>query len=352
MPQVIQWVNPKEDEIIWRYPVDRIEWGAQLVVEEWQAAVFFRDGKAYDVFRAGRHTITTMNLPLLTAALSRVAGFEKSPFVAAVIYVSLKQYKLPFGGRGQTAELAPIQFYGSAWFRVADPTLFVTQVVGGQGVYTTEDLQQFLRGYFNESLMAELSKQSIFTIYQSLEQASFVLKNALDPYFKRLGLEIIDLRFEGLDVTDPIWRDRLFYIRAAGVNAADYLRMEAVEKAAAELGKSPGAAVGAGLAIIPPLFSPQQGGAAAGGGAGVGGGGGGGQPPGPSGQPPSTVVSGQLAQQQQGAVCPRCGFVNPPGAKFCMNCGAQLPQEKICPKCGFKNPPTAKFCMNCGSPLP
>ena len=352
MPQVIQWVNPKEDEIIWRYPVDRIEWGAQLIVEEWQAAVFFRDGKAYDVFRAGRHTLTTMNLPLLTAALSRVAGFGKSPFVAAVIYVSLKQYKLPFGGRGQTAELAPIQFHGSAWFRVADPALFVTQVVGGQGVYTTEDLQQFLRGYFNESLMAELSKQSIFTIYQSLEQASFVLKNALDPHFKRLGLEIIDLRFEGLDVTDPIWRDRLFYIRAAGVSAADYLRMEAAEKAAAELGKSPGAAVGAGLAIIPPLFLPQQGGAAAGGGAGVGGGGGGGQPPGPSGQPPSTVVSGQLAQQQQGVVCPRCGFVNPPGAKFCMNCGAQLPQEKICPKCGFKNPPTAKFCMNCGSPLP
>ncbi|MGC8974518.1 MAG: zinc-ribbon domain-containing protein [Thermoproteus sp.] len=44
--------------------------------------------------------------------------------------------------------------------------------------------------------------------------------------------------------------------------------------------------------------------------------------------------------------------MNPPGAKFCMNCGAQLPQEKICPKCGFRNPPNAKFCMNCGTPLP
>ncbi len=328
MPQVIQWVNPKEDEIIWRYPVDRIEWGAQLIVEEWQAAVFFRDGKVYDVFRAGRHTLTTMNLPLLTQVLSRIAGFEKSPFVATVIFVSLKQQQLPFGGRAQTVELAPIQFYGSAWFRVQDPALFVTQVVGGQGVYTTEDLQKFLRGYFNESLMAELSRQSIFTIYQSLEQASFVLKNALDPYFKRLGLELIDLKFEGLDVTDPIWRDRLFYIRTAGVSPTDYLRMEAVEKAAAELGKSPGAAVGAGIAIIPPLFGPTTGG------------------------PPSTIVSSQLAAQQQGIVCPRCGTVNPPGAKFCMNCGAPLPQEKICPRCGFKNPPNAKFCMNCGAQLP
>ena len=91
MPQVIQWVNPKEGEIIWRYPVDRIEWGAQLIVEEWQAAVFMRDGKVYDVFRAGRHTLTTANLPLLTKVLSRVVGFEKSPFTAVVM--PLLQYQ-------------------------------------------------------------------------------------------------------------------------------------------------------------------------------------------------------------------------------------------------------------------
>jgi Putative virion core protein (lumpy skin disease virus) len=180
MPQVIQWVNPKEGEIIWRYPVDRIEWGAQLIVEEWQAAVFMRDGKVYDVFRAGRHALTTANLPLLTQALSRLAGFEKSPFTAVVVYVSLKQHQLPFGGRGQTVELAPIQFYGTAWFRVADPALFVTQVVGGQNIYTTEDLQKFLRGYFNKLLMAELSRQSIFTIYGDLDNVSFISENVLD----------------------------------------------------------------------------------------------------------------------------------------------------------------------------
>lgn len=28
--------------------------------------------------------------------------------------------------------------------------------------------------------------------------------------------------------------------------------------------------------------------------------------------------------QQQGKVCPRCGTLNPPNAKFCMNCGFQL----------------------------
>jgi Membrane protease subunits, stomatin/prohibitin homologs len=324
-------VNPKEGEIIWRYPVDRIEWGAQLIVEEWQAAVFMRDGKVYDVFRAGRHTLTTANLPLLTQALSRLAGFEKSPFTAVVIFVSLKQHQLPFGGRGQTVELAPIQFYGTAWFRVADPALFVTQVVGGQNIYTTEDLQKFLRGYFNELLMAELSRQSIFTIYGNLDQVSFIAKNVLDPNMRRIGLELIDLKFEGLDVTDPIWRDRLFYIRATGVNPAEYLRMETVQKAAAELGKSPGAAAGTGIVLIPPLLWPQQT-----------------QPPAPQPQQPA-AVGAAVASAQQGVRCPQCGYVNPPGAKFCINCGYMLGRR--CPQCGSVNPPEARFCMNCGAKL-
>lgn len=326
MPQVIQWVNPREDDVVWRYPVDRIEWGAQLIVEEWQAAVFMRDGKVYDVLRAGRHTLTTLNLPLLTQVLSRAAGFEKSPFVATVIYVSLRQHQLLFGGRGQTVELAPIQFHGSAWFRVSDPALFVTQVVGGRNIYTTEDLQKFLRGYFNELLMAELSRQSIFTIYGNLEQTSFIVKNAVDPHFRRIGLELIDVKFEGLDVTDQIWRDRLFFIRATGVNPAEYLRMETVQKAAAELGKSPGAAAGTGIVLIPPLLWPP-----------------------PSQQPAAAPAVAPQQPQTQGVQCPQCGFVNPAGAKFCMNCGYML--GKKCPQCGFVNPPGANFCANCGAKL-
>ncbi|MDW7978218.1 MAG: SPFH domain-containing protein [Candidatus Caldarchaeum sp.] len=106
MPKVIQWVGARESDIVWRFPVDEIEWGSNLIVEETQAAVFFRDGKAYDVFRAGRHVLTTANLPLLTRVLSRIAGFEKVPFKATVIYVSLKQFQGKFGAQGQTRELA------------------------------------------------------------------------------------------------------------------------------------------------------------------------------------------------------------------------------------------------------
>ena len=41
-----------------------------------QWAVFFRDGKAYDIFGPGRHTISSANIPLLTGALQtlRIIG--------------------------------------------------------------------------------------------------------------------------------------------------------------------------------------------------------------------------------------------------------------------------------------
>ena len=97
MPQVIEWKTAAENEIVWRYPIEDITWGAQLVVHEFESAVFLRDGKAYDVFGAGRHTLTTLNLPLLTGVLRRLAGFGEQPFKSTVIFVSVKQFTGLFG---------------------------------------------------------------------------------------------------------------------------------------------------------------------------------------------------------------------------------------------------------------
>jgi class 3 adenylate cyclase/tetratricopeptide (TPR) repeat protein len=47
--------------------------------------------------------------------------------------------------------------------------------------------------------------------------------------------------------------------------------------------------------------------------------------------------------------CPQCQFDNPPGMKFCGQCGAKL--APVCPQCGTENPPGFKFCGECGSSL-
>src|SRR3972149_10237054 len=146
MPKVIGWVNGRESDIVWKYPNEEIAWGDSPLVHDCEAAVFFGDGKAYDVFRAGRHVLATLNLPLLTRVLSAITGFNKVPFRSTVIFISLKQFQGKFGAQGQTKALAPLTVFGGFWFRVEQPNLFVNEVLGGQSSFTTDKLQDFLRG--------------------------------------------------------------------------------------------------------------------------------------------------------------------------------------------------------------
>src|SRR5262245_10560563 len=47
--------------------------------------------------------------------------------------------------------------------------------------------------------------------------------------------------------------------------------------------------------------------------------------------------------------CTSCQHENPPGQKFCGECGARL--EAVCPSCQAKNAPGQKFCGECGASL-
>ncbi|HLG78236.1 MAG TPA: zinc ribbon domain-containing protein, partial [Ktedonobacteraceae bacterium] len=46
--------------------------------------------------------------------------------------------------------------------------------------------------------------------------------------------------------------------------------------------------------------------------------------------------------------CAYCQTINPPQAKFCLECGNRL---NVCPNCGTVNLPVAKFCIECGTQL-
>jgi len=320
MPQVIEWKNPGPEDIIWRYPDEEITWGAQLIVHEYEAAVFFRDGKAYDVLGPGRHTLTTLNLPLLTGILSRIAGYGEKPFKATVIFVSTKVFAGKYGARAQTTELAPLQVHGTFWFKVESPQLFVMEVVGGQNVYATDDVNNYLRGFLNEKVIDELSRYDLLTVFTKLDETSLTVKNHILDAFKRIGLDLTDLRFEGIDTT-PEFRDRLFWLKQTRA-AEEVLRMETVKEAAKELGKSPGAALGAGMVLIPQIMTPT----------------------GPAQAPAAALV-----------ICPKCNARVPATSKFCAECGATLaapPAETInCPKCGHPVLKTAKFCPDCGAKI-
>jgi class 3 adenylate cyclase/tetratricopeptide (TPR) repeat protein len=47
--------------------------------------------------------------------------------------------------------------------------------------------------------------------------------------------------------------------------------------------------------------------------------------------------------------CSRCAHENPPGSRFCLECGASL--SRLCGECRAEVPPPAKFCNQCGAPI-
>ncbi len=48
-------------------------------------------------------------------------------------------------------------------------------------------------------------------------------------------------------------------------------------------------------------------------------------------------------------LCTNCGTDNPPGSKFCLNCGTAL--ARPCPSCGTALPSHAHFCTECGATI-
>jgi excisionase family DNA binding protein len=153
---VIEYPNEMKEEIVHRFPETGIgdyRIGSQVIVRESQAVVFFRDGNALDVFRAGRHTITTANVPLLTSLLGKAFN-DRTPFTAEVYFVSMKEFANEKWGTpqpiivrnpGMGLGVALLQGFGTYSFQVKDPQQFVTQIVGTQGAYRTTEIEDRLK---------------------------------------------------------------------------------------------------------------------------------------------------------------------------------------------------------------
>jgi membrane protease subunit (stomatin/prohibitin family) len=323
MPQVIEWLGAGPEDIVFRYPVEQIIAGAQLVVHEYEAAVFLRDGKAYDVFGPGRHTLTTLNLPLISRAYGILFG-GKSPFTATVIFVGTKQFAGKWGAKAQTTELAPLMIHGTFWFKVTDASLFVNEVVGGQGAYNTGQVNDFLRGFINERVIDEMSKYDLTTAFTQLDDVSVKVKVNIGDAIKRVGSDLVDFKFEGIDTSDE-FRDRLFWIKQRA-SSSDVLRMETAKSIGASLGQSTGGAgFGAGFALIPQVMNAPM-------------------------QSPTQMTAPQAAMVM--VACPKCQTQVAQGTKFCPNCGASMtPTMVACPQCGKQVAAGTKFCPECGQKL-
>jgi excisionase family DNA binding protein len=202
---VIEYPSEMRDEIVHRFPEQGIgdyRIGSQVIVREAQAAVFFRDGNALDVFRAGRHTIATANIPLLISLLGKAFN-DRTPFPAEVYFVSMKEFANEKWGTpqpiivrnpGMGLGVALLQGFGTYSFQVKDPQQFVTQIVGTQGAYRTTDIEERLRTVLLSKLQDVLGEttaaRSVVDLIGLTEEVGAAVRAKAQDDFESIGIQL------------------------------------------------------------------------------------------------------------------------------------------------------------------
>lgn len=260
---VVQWLDDTKDTLVYRFERsgNEIKYNAKLVVREGQMAVFINEGQLADVFKPGTYSLTTKNLPLLATLKGWKYGFE-SPFKAEVYFCSTRQFtNLKWGTPGPVTmrdpEFGPVRVtaYGLYAIRLKDPALFIREIVGTDGNFTTESIEDNLRGKIGMRIKEVLPDAGIpvIDLESRVVQLGETMKARVAPAIAALGLELTEVQVQDIGLPEEVERaiDKAGAMRAIG-NMQAYTQYEtanSINDAANNPGGLGAAGAGIGLGL-------------------------------------------------------------------------------------------------------
>lgn len=199
------------ETLVWKHPVEDFKMGTQLIVHESQEAVFFKDGRALDVFGPGRYTLETQRLPLLDRFFKLPSDTEKT-FHSEIYYINTAtQMGIKWGTDSKIRLLEPVSGLpieigacGEFNVRVDNSRRLLSKVVGTASDFDQGKLfgENEEKGYFRslvitqvKSSLAQIIKEeniNILEIDAEFLRLSDILKVRINGMFEEYGLAVPD----------------------------------------------------------------------------------------------------------------------------------------------------------------
>ena len=273
--EVIEWVDDSRDTLSYRFPAqdEAIKNGAQLIVRESQVAQFIYLGEFGDTFGPGKYTLTTDNIPVLTALKSWKYGFD-TPFKADIYYVTTRLFTGNKWGTSNPVMLRDADFgivraraFGTYDFHVVDPKLFLKEVAGTDDHFRLEEFADTMRSrivsLFSEALAA--SKIPVLDVAARYQEVGEALLPLINPVIKgKYGLEMSSFILENVSVPPEVEAaiDKRSSMAAVG-NLNDYVKFQMAQgmgaPGAGSTAGTMGAEMAVGLAMAQQMMQQQGG---------------------------------------------------------------------------------------------
>ncbi len=328
--EIIEWFDDTGKELAHRIPEDGsgdIKYGAQLTVRESQAAIFFYEGKAYDAVGAGRYTLNTLNIPIITKLLSLPWGFT-SPLRAEVYFINTKMFtnlawgtRDPVAFKDSTLGLIRLRAFGMFNIRVIQPSLFINTLVGTKSSYTVEDIEEYLGkvilSRFNDYLGDNLD--TLFNLPGRYDEISAGLSALVQKDLSHFGIELSGLFINSITPPQEVQQaidDKSRLAMFDDLNKLLKMKTAMAMESAAQNPSQAGAGLGMGLGFMMPAMYAEN--------------------------------MKALSQPSDAIKCPECQNPVAANAQFCQACGHHLLVVSQCPDCHKNLPAHARFCPSCG----